>query len=91
MTHDIPDLATLCASIDDVSASLAWLPGRTPEDRNIGSIILELAECMILDNSDQEEATLITSQFLRPAEAAVIARAMAGLAVRCGAWLGREK
>ena len=80
----------LVSAIDAITPMLADVPGRTPQDRQAGAILLELAECTILSSDDQGEITMITSSFLRPDEAAAMAKALAGLALRLGAYLGRD-
>ena len=91
MTHAIPDLSAIAASIDAVTASLATLPGRTPQNQDMATLLIELADAIIIDAPRDLYLNGMQSYGARPVEAAAIARALAGLALRLGAWLGRER
>lgn len=83
-------LATLVAQIDDVTASLASLPGRTPDDQNIGHALLALATTYVDGNPGRMLLDTLVRRGVKPSEAQAVARALAGLAIRLGAYLGRE-
>ena len=77
-------------ALDELAASLSDVPGRTPQDAQIAGVLLSLTATYA--------RTTVMSPFLLTtlhgygadvSEAQDVARALAGLSLRLGAYLGR--
>ena len=84
-------LAELVAAIDGVTASMARLPGHTPQDARVAIGLLDYTISIVHGESRLLLLINLEADGVQPAEATALARALAGLALRLGAWLGRER
>jgi len=81
---------TAIALIDEVTRSLAAVPGRTPQDKGIGYTLLKVVEWKLADVPGSQMHELLLGTGVDSVEADAIATALEALALRIGAWLGRE-
>jgi hypothetical protein len=83
----------ITSALDEITQSLADVPGRYPQDAQIASTLLLLAAAQIQAHSGP--CTLLLNTLERRganrAEAREVAQAVEALALRLGAWLGRER
>ena len=90
-TLDTITTNTITRLLDEAARELADVPGRTPQDSQIAGTLLHLAVAGIQGHDTPSRLLLNTlaRRGVSGAEAEAVALALAGLALRLGAWLGR--
>jgi hypothetical protein len=80
------------ALLDDLTHALADVPGRTPQDAQNAATLLTYIVIQLHGTPDSQ-ALLNTfhARGVDTREARQVARALRGLALRLGAWLGRAE
>lgn len=89
----IADTTTsITALLDELTEQLSYLPGKHPQDSQIASTLLHLAAARIQGHGAPGHLLLNTLERrgCSRREAEQVAQALTGLALRLGAWLGRD-
>lgn len=89
----ITDTTTsITALLDELTETLSYLPGKHPQDAQIASTLLHLTAAGIQNHGELSRMILNTMERrgCSRQEAQAVAQALHGLALRLGAWLGRD-
>ena len=95
MTNSTTTITTandIGAALDELAYALAEVPGRLPNDAQRAKVLLSLTVTLI--NGNAPSGFLLDTLRCYGADvgdAQTVARALAGLALRLGAWLGRSR
>jgi hypothetical protein len=80
------------AMLDELTHALANVPGRQPNDAQNAATLLTYIVIQLHGTPDSQALmNTFRSRGVDTREARQVARAMQGLALRLGAWLGRSK
>ena len=87
-THDATDAVAM--ALDELALALANVPGRAPHDTLIACSLLAYTQALIRGGAPSVVLTATLKSYgADTAGAQIVARSLAGLVLRLGAWLGR--
>lgn len=88
-TLDTIITSSIAAQLDDLAASLANVPGRVPDDTQNAATLLAFVLADLYGHPSRLLLNTLERRGVDAKEAQQIARALRGVALRLGAWLGR--
>lgn len=91
---ELPPLITLEQIVTDlntIAQSLSTLPGRTPQDRQIAADLLMYAVTCLRGHESRLLLDTLSTLHVDKSEVQKVAQAIAALALRLGAYLGRNE
>jgi hypothetical protein len=83
-------LDTITTELDALARALDGTPGRCPQDAQIACTLLAYVMTGLQGTPSTALLSTLHSRGVEPQEAREVARAVQGLALRLGAWLGRS-
>lgn len=89
-TVDAITTEAIIGLIRDAAQAMADVPGRTPHDRNVAIPILQSVQSRMLGSSGMAGIKVAQMRGADINEAEAVATVLEELALRLGAWLGRE-
>lgn len=91
-TTTTTDVDELGAALDELAHRLADVPGQHPRDIQIAHVLLQLTDvCTQTGRVSDLLLSTLRAYGCDAGETQTLDRAMAGLSLRLGAWLGRDR
>lgn len=82
---------TITGLLDEVAQSLGTVPGRTPQDAQIASALLSYVVASIHGTHSRLLLNTLERHGADTYETEAVALALRAMALRLGAWIGRER
>lgn len=87
----LENTTTITSLLDELAQSLSDVPGRHPQDSQIASVLLAYVMTGLQGTPSTALLSTLHARGVESGEAREVARALTGLALRLGAFLGRSQ